>query len=95
MLRKDREKFVVQCKQWKALKVGVQVVRELYGVMAAKGAEGGFVVTSGSFTDDAINFVSGRNVTLVDGAKLFGLIQQAKAARGSKGRVQAPGQRSR
>ena len=82
VLRKDREKFLVQCKQWKAFKVGVQVVRELYGVMAAKGAAGGFVVTSGSFTDEAIAFASGRNVRLVDGPKLFGLIQQAKAAKG-------------
>ena len=82
VLRKDREKFLVQCKQWKAFKVGVQVVRELYGVMAAKGAAGGFVVTSGSFTEEAIAFASGRNVRLIDGPKLFGLIQQAKAAKG-------------
>lgn len=37
MLTKCGEKFLVQCKQWKAYKVGVDVVRELYGVMAAKG----------------------------------------------------------
>ena len=80
VLRRGKEKFLVQCKQWKAFKVGVQVVRELYGVMAAKGAAGGFVVTSGSFTEDATAFASGRNVTLVDGPKLFGLIQQAKTA---------------
>lgn len=61
VLRKGKEKFLVQCKQWKAFKVGVAVVRELYGVMAAKGAAGGFVVTSGSFTDEAIAFASGRN----------------------------------
>ena len=90
VLRKGREKFLVQCKQWKAFKVGVAIVRELYGVMAAKGAAGGFVVTSGSFTEEAIAFASGRNVTLVDGTKLFGLIQQAKAARGSQGRAEAP-----
>ena len=30
---------------------------------------------------------SGRNVTLVDGAKLFGLIQQAKAAQAGQGRL--------
>ena len=74
------EKFLVQCKQWRALKVGVGVVHELYGVMAAKGATGGFVVTSGTFTNDAIDFASGRNVTLVDGPKLHGLIRQEKAA---------------
>jgi restriction system protein len=47
--------------------------------MAAKGATGGFVVTSGRFTADAISFASGRNVTLVDGPKLHGLLRQAKA----------------
>ena len=73
------EKFLVQCKQWRAMKVGVDVVRELYGVMAAKGATGGFVVTSGRFTDDAISFASGRNVTLIDGPKLHDLLRQAKA----------------
>lgn len=73
------ETFLVQCKQWRALKVGVDVVRELYGVMAARGATGGFVVTSGRFTDDAVSFASGRNVRLVDGPKLLALIQQAKA----------------
>ena len=87
VLRKDKEKFLVQCKHWKAFKVGVQVVRELYGVMAAQGAAGGFVVTSGSFTEEAMAFAGGRNVRLVDGPKLFGLIQQARAARGSQGRT--------
>ena len=77
--KNGNEKFLVQCKQWRAFKVGVDVVRELYGVMAARGATGGFVVTSGRFTEDAISFASGRNVTLVDGPKLHGLIRQAKA----------------
>ena len=76
------EKFLVQCKQWRAYKVGVDVVRELYGVMAARGATGGFVVTSGRFTEAAISFASGRNVTLVDGSMLVGLIRQAKASAG-------------
>jgi restriction system protein len=74
------EKFLVQCKQWRALKVGVDVVRELYGVMAARGATGGFVVTSGRFTEAAVSFASGRNVTLIDGEKLRGLLRDAKAA---------------
>ena len=73
------EKFLVQCKQWRAFKVGVDVVRQLYGVMAARGATGGFVVTSGRFTEEAISFVSGRNVTLVDGPKLYGLIRSARS----------------
>jgi len=78
VLRKGGEKFLVQCKQWKAFKVGVTVVRELYGVMAANGAVGGFVVTSGTFTEDAKSFASGRNVTLIDGPILFKMIKQAQ-----------------
>jgi restriction system protein len=78
VLSKGTEKFFVQCKQWKAYKVGVDVVRELYGVMAAKGATGGFVVTSGSFSEDAKAFADGRNVKLLDGHRLFGLIRQAR-----------------
>ena len=81
VLSKGGEKFLVQCKQWKAFKVGVDVVRELYGVMAAKGAAGGFVVTSGRFTEEATRFASGRNVQLVDGPRLHGLIQQARGAK--------------
>jgi restriction system protein len=82
--RSGGEKFLVQCKQWRALNVGVDVVRELYGVMAARGATGGFVVTSGRFTDDAIGFANGRNVTLVDGPKLLDLIRQARAGAGQR-----------
>ncbi len=83
VLRKGNEKFLVQCKQWRAFKVGVDVVRELYGVMAAKGAAGGFVVTSGRFTDEATSFAAGRNVKLVDGPKLHGLIKQVQASKGA------------
>lgn len=90
MLRKGGEKFLVQCKQWKAFTVDVTVVRELYGVMAANGAAGGFVVTSGRFTDEANKFASGRNVKLIDGPRLFALIKQAKAERGVSAKAPAP-----
>lgn len=80
VLYREREKFLVQCKQWKAYQVGVSVVRELYGVMAAQGATGGFVVTSGRFTKDAVEFAEGRNVVLIDGAILFDMIKHAKSA---------------
>jgi restriction system protein len=76
-LRKGGEKFFVQCKQWKAFTVGVTVVRELYGVMAAQGATGGFVVTSGRFTDDAKAFADGRNIKLLDGTTLTGIIKRS------------------
>ena len=81
VLRKDRETFLVQCKQWRAYKVGVTIVRELFGAMAAQGAAGGFVVTSGRFTREATEFASGRNLKLIEGPALLGLIKQAQAFR--------------
>lgn len=84
VLRKSGEHYLVQCKQWRALKVGVPVVRELYGAMAATGAVGGFVVTSGQFTSEAQEFSNGRNLRLIDGAKLHQLLNQAKAAKAGK-----------
>jgi restriction system protein len=95
--RKGSEMFLVQCKQWRAFKVGVDVVRELYGVMAARGAAGGYVVTSGSFTAEASTFADGRNIRLIDGTKLFGLLQQARGSiqdRADVGRSSAPPARS-
>ncbi len=80
ILSQGSEKLLVQCKHWKALKVGVSVVRELYGVMAASGAAGGFVVTSGRFTQDAAAFAKGLNIELIDGRQLGGLLGQASAA---------------
>jgi restriction system protein len=80
VLTREGEKHLVQCKQWRAFKIGVDVVRELYGIMAATGAAGGFVVTSGRFTDEAVAFAQGRNVWLLDGTKLHGLLQQARQA---------------
>ncbi|WP_405118645.1 restriction endonuclease [Pseudomonas leptonychotis] len=70
ILHKGSEKHLVQCKQWRANKVGVAVVREFFGLIAAEGATGGFVVTSGSFTVDAKSFASGRNIRLVEGSEL-------------------------
>ncbi len=76
ILRKAGEKYLVQCKHWRALKVGVPVVREFFGAMAAEGAAGGFVVTSGQFTKEAQAFASGRNIQLIDGVRLKQWIAQ-------------------
>jgi len=73
-LRAGQDKYLVQCKQWKTRKVGVATVRELYGVMAAEGAVGGFVVASGAFTEDARRFAEGRSIELVATEKILSMI---------------------
>lgn len=79
ILRKDGEKYLVQCKHWRSLKVGVVVIREFFGAMAVEGAAGGFVVTSGRFTKEAQDFASGRNIQLIDGPILKQWIAQHKS----------------
>lgn len=69
--RKGDETFLIQCKQWRATQIGVSVVRELFGVMAARGATGAFVVSIGPFTADARAFAEGRNIELVDANALI------------------------
>ena len=67
VLTKNGARYLVQCKQWRAFKVGVGVVRELFGVMAAQQATGGYLVTSGRLTEEAKAFAAGKNITLIDG----------------------------
>jgi len=73
-LVKNRERFLVQCKHWRRDQVGVTVVRELNGVMAAADAQGGFVVTGGQFTREAREFAKGTQIELLDGEVLEKLI---------------------
>lgn len=81
---KGADTCLVQCKQWRARSVGVVPVREWYGVMAAQRVAGGFVVTSGEFTDEARCFASGREIQPINGKALqAGVSGQASAA--SKG----------
>lgn len=75
-LRMGADKYLVQCKQWKSLKVGVATIRELYGVMAAEGAVGGFVVASGDFTGDARDFAEGRAIKLVHTAEILKMVTE-------------------
>ncbi|WP_293624555.1 restriction endonuclease [Salinisphaera sp.] len=73
ILKRDGERLFVQCKHWRASRIGVAVVRELYGVMVAEGATGGFVVGVGDFTSAAQEFANGRNIELVDASRVIAL----------------------
>jgi restriction system protein len=87
--RKDGEKVLIQCKQWKARKIGVGVVREMFGLLNSEGANEVHIVTSGHFTGDAIDFARNKPIRLVDGSKLVQLIRMAQSARCKKAEAQA------
>ena len=65
---------VVQCKHWQGKRVGVDKVRELRGVMAAKEISRGQFATTSTFTDDAITFAKENGVNLLDVKALLALI---------------------
>lgn len=75
---KDGRLHLVQCKHWRAQKVGVNVVRELFGVMTAERATSATVLTSGIFTQEAKNFAHGKPIDLIEGAQLQCMLEIAQ-----------------
>jgi restriction system protein len=73
-LKKDDQVTLVQCKHWKAWKVGVKTARELFGVISAERAHAGILITSGKFTDEAKRFASGKAMELVEEEEFIRLV---------------------
>lgn len=75
------DRYLVQCKHWRVQRVGVKVVREICGIAAAEGAAGVFVVTSGSFTEEARRFVEENriDIELITGEQLRRMIRGLEA----------------
>lgn len=69
---------LVQCKHWKSQQVGVKVVRELLGVVSSERAQSGILVTSGTFTPDAIEFAAKNPIRLIDGRELVEMIGEVQ-----------------
>ena len=66
--------IVLQCKAWDAYRVGIKAARELRGAMASASVGEGVLVTSGRFTQEAVDFARKENIQLVDGADLLAKI---------------------
>ena len=76
--KRGDQKYYVQCKHWKTHQVGVKVVRELAGIVAANGAAGGYVVASGSYTREAQEFGVRAGLQLLDGAQLLEFLEEGR-----------------
>jgi HJR/Mrr/RecB family endonuclease len=69
------DEIIIQCKhkQDSNSTVGVDKVRELFGVLSANNKlTKGFIVTNGKFTSGCYDFANGKLIELIDGAKLKG-----------------------
>ncbi len=72
-LRRDGEMFLVRCIQARLARVAP--VRNFFAVLSRSGAPGGFLVSSGRFSDDAVAFAQDTHLQLVGGSELFALIR--------------------
>ena len=67
--------WIVNFRNWKVAVIDASAIRELFGVMAAKGAVACVFLTSGGFTVEAVRFANGQAIHLVDGPQLLELLQ--------------------
>jgi len=65
--------YIIQCKR-QAQKVGESIIRDLYGVVHARNANKGILITNSTFTKAAIEFARNKQLELIDGDKLRSLL---------------------
>jgi restriction system protein len=80
LLRKGGGTTLVQCKHWHSQKVSVNVVREMYGLLAHHGADAVKIICTGVFTADCEAFARGKPIELVDGPTVLELVWSVQAA---------------
>ena len=68
-------KTVIQAKRY-ANTVDLSAVRDLYGTVVNEGANKGILVTTSSFGPDAYEFSKDKNLTLLTGRELLGLLEK-------------------
>jgi restriction system protein len=71
LLQRGTSLYLAMCGPWRAEQVDATVVRGLHDALVARRMAGGFVVTSGVFTDDASRFAEGKALHLIDGRTLL------------------------
>lgn len=76
---------IAQCKAWNSKPIGVNLIRELYGIMAAEKVKLGVFLTTSTFTSEANAFAKGKPLVLVDADEL--VIQINKLSDEDKNRI--------
>jgi restriction system protein len=83
-LRKDREAHLVHCKHWRSRKIDVDAVRAFHLLMTERRAAGGYIVTTGRFSRDAMHYVRGISLSLIDGALLGPMLDEGRYVRAAE-----------
>lgn len=72
-------RYIIQCKRYTS-SVSSPIIRDLYGVVNASNANKGVLITTSSFTSDAIEFARDKPIELIDGVKLMDLLEKNSLA---------------
>ena len=67
----EAPKLLGQCRSWSAYRIGIKPLHELHAAMAPAGVAEAVFVTSGRFTQEAIEFAAKHKIDLIDGARLL------------------------
>ncbi len=78
IVQKEGVQTIIQCKQWRSRKLGVKVVREMYGILSGSNADEVHIVSTGRVTNDALSFARGKPIKLIYGRDLLNLISDAQ-----------------
>ena len=78
ILSRDGQRTLVQCKHWKRERVPVNVVREMYGLLAHHKAHAVQIAAMGGFTRDSERFAEGKPIALMDGKTLLSMIREVQ-----------------
>ena len=73
-LRRDGKVSLVGCRRWKAVRTGVEPLRELHAAGRAREAHELIYVTAGEITGQARAFAEQNKIRLLHGAELAGLV---------------------
>jgi restriction system protein len=73
-LRKERQTWLVSCSHWKSARIDAPEVGVFCAVLKARRAEGGFMVSTGRFSQAAQGEARAVNLTLIDGTRLKALL---------------------
>ena len=90
LLRKGGQTTLVQCKQWRTQKIGIAVVREMFGLMTHHGAAAVKIVCTGTFSSECEAFCRDKPIELVDGPALLRLVQAVQSSSPAVSQVLPP-----
>lgn len=79
VIQKDGQCAAVQCKQWKAWRVGVKQVREFLGALTDANIQQGKFITLRGYTGPAMQFAKRHDIEIVTEVELAQMLESADA----------------